>query len=56
MKAHTKIATIAGWALYVVSVVVFEGFFLALTGQASEVPQLTLVHNQATFSARDRCS
>ncbi len=43
MKAHTKIATIAGWALYVVSVVVFEGFFLALTGQASEVPQLTLV-------------
>jgi hypothetical protein len=37
MKAHTKIATIAGWALYVVSVVVFEGFFLALTGQASEV-------------------
>jgi len=43
MEAHTKVATIAGWALYLLSVVVIEGFFLALTGQVSEVPQLTLV-------------
>ena len=40
MEAHTKVATVAGWALYLVSVVVLEGLFLALTGQVS---QLTLV-------------
>ncbi len=43
MEAHAKIAAIAGWALYLGSVVVLEGFFLALTDQVSEVPQLTLV-------------
>jgi len=40
MEAHTKVATVAGWALYLVSVVVLESLFLALTGQVS---QLTLV-------------
>jgi hypothetical protein len=39
MEAHTKVATVAGWAFYLVSVVL-EGLFLALTGQVS---QLTLV-------------
>ena len=43
MEAHAKIAAIAGWALYLGSVVILEGFFLALTDQVSEVPQLTLV-------------
>jgi hypothetical protein len=43
MEAHTKVATVAGWALYLVSVVVLEGLFLTLTGQASQVSQLTLV-------------
>jgi hypothetical protein len=40
MEAHTKVAMVAGWALYLISVVVLEGLFLALTGQVS---QLTLV-------------
>jgi hypothetical protein len=43
MEAHTKVATVAGWALYLVSVVALEGLFLPLTGQVSEVSQLTLV-------------
>jgi hypothetical protein len=40
MEAQTNVATVAGWALYLVSVVVLESLFLALTGQVS---QLTLV-------------
>jgi hypothetical protein len=46
MEVHmmmAKVATGTGWVLYLVSVVVLEGLFLALTGQASEVSQLTLV-------------
>ncbi len=43
MESHTKIATTAGWSLYVLSVVVLEGLFLALTDQTAGVPQLTLV-------------
>ena len=40
MEAQTNVATVAGWALYLVSVMVLESLFLALTGQVS---QLTLV-------------
>ena len=40
MEAYTNVATVAGWALYLVSVVVLESLCLALTGQVS---QLTLV-------------
>ena len=40
MEVHTKVAMVAGWAFYLVSVVVLEGLFLALSGQ---VAQLTLV-------------
>ena len=48
MEAHTKVATVAGWVLYIVGVVVLEGLFLvlfrALTGQQlNELPQLFLV-------------
>ncbi len=46
MEVHTKtakVATGAGWVLYLLSVVVLEGLFLALSAQASEVSQLTLV-------------
>jgi hypothetical protein len=42
MEARTKkMATAAGWALYVLGVVVLEGLFLALSG--GEIAQLTLV-------------
>ena len=44
MEAHTKGATLASWVVYLVSVVVLEALFLAVTGQQlNEVPQLTLV-------------
>ena len=46
--AHMTVAKVAGWAVYLVSVVVLEGLFLilvrALTGQQlNETPQLFLV-------------
>ena len=44
MEAHTKLATVASWVIYLVSVVILETFFLAVTGQQLyEVSQLTLV-------------
>ena len=44
MEAHTtKIAEVAGWVLYLISVVMLEGLFLILSGQVSEVSQLVLV-------------
>ena len=50
MEAHTRVATAAGWALYLVDVVVLEGLFLNLTGQAS-VSQLTLVASTLLIAA-----
>jgi hypothetical protein len=50
MEAHTRVATAAGWALYLVGVVVLEGLFLNLTGQAS-VSQLTLVASTLLIAA-----
>ena len=41
MEARTKMATAAGWTLYVLCVVVLEGVLLAWTG--GEIAQLTLV-------------
>jgi hypothetical protein len=46
-----KIATLAGWVLYLVSVVVLEGLFLALSGQASQVSQLVLVTSTLVIAA-----
>jgi len=44
MEAHTKGATVPSWVVYLVSVVVLEALFLAVTGQQlSEIPQMTLV-------------
>ena len=51
MKAYNKVAAAAGWALYVVSVVVLEGLFLALSGQVSEVSQLALVTSTLVIAA-----
>jgi len=50
MEAHTRVASAAGWALYLVGVVVLEGLFLNLTGQAS-VSQLTLVASTLLIAA-----
>ena len=51
MGSHMKIATLAGWVLYLVSVVVLEGLFLALSGQASQVSQLVLVTSTLVIAA-----
>ena len=52
MEAHTtKIAQVAGWVLYLVSVVVLEGLFLILSGQVSEVSQLVLVTSTLVIAA-----
>jgi hypothetical protein len=49
MEARTKIATAAGWALYVLGVVVLEGLLLASTG--GEIAQLSLVASTLLFAA-----
>lgn len=49
MEARTKMATAAGWALYLLGVVVLEGLLLALTG--GEIAQLTLVASTLLFAA-----
>ena len=49
MEAHTKIATAAGWVLYLLGVVVLEGLLLALTG--GDMAQLTLVASTLLFAA-----
>ena len=51
MEAHTKIATLAGWVLYLLSVVALESLFLALSGQISEVSQLVLVISTLVIAA-----
>ena len=51
MEAHTKIATLAGWVLYLLSVVALESLFLALSGQVSEVSQLVLVISTLVIAA-----
>ena len=51
MEAHTKIATLAGWVVYLLSVVALVGLFLALSGQASEVSQLVLVTSTLVIAA-----
>lgn len=51
MEAHTKIAALAGWVVYLVSVVVLEGLYLALSGQISEVSQLALVTSTLVIAA-----
>jgi hypothetical protein len=59
MEACTKMATAAGWALYLLGVVILEGLLLAWTG--GEIAQLTLVASTLLFAAllrplRDRLS
>ena len=50
MEARTKkMATAAGWALYLLGVVVLEGLVLAWTG--GEIAQLTLVASTLLFAA-----
>jgi hypothetical protein len=49
MEARTKMATAAGWALYLLGVVLLEGLLLALTG--GEIAQLTLVASTLLFAA-----
>jgi hypothetical protein len=49
MEARTKMATVAGWALYLLGVVVLEGILLASTG--GEIAQLTLVTSTLLFAA-----
>ncbi len=49
MKTRTKMATAAGWALYLLGVVVLEGLLLALSG--GEIAQLTLVASTLLFAA-----
>ena len=51
MEAHTKIAELAGWVVYLLSVVALEGLFLALSGQVSEVSQLVLVVSTLVIAA-----
>ena len=51
MEAHTKIATLSGWVVYLLSVVVLEGLFLALSGQVSEISQLALVTSTLVIAA-----
>lgn len=54
MEAHTKIvkaAPVAAWAVYLVGVAMFEVLFLALTGQASQAPQLVLVTSTLVIAA-----
>ena len=51
MEAHIKIATLAGWVVYLVSVVVLEGLYLALSGQVFEVSQLVLVTSTLVIAA-----
>ena len=52
MEAHTKIATLVGWVLYLPSVVALESLFLALSGQVvSEVSQLVLVISTLVIAA-----
>jgi len=49
MEARTKkMATTAGWALYLLGVVVLEGLLLASTG--GEIAQLTLVASTLLFA------
>ena len=49
MEARTKMATVAGWVLYLLGVVVLEGILLASTG--GEIAQLTLVTSTLLFAA-----
>ena len=49
MEARTKMATVAGWALYLLGVVVLEGILLASTG--GEIAQLSLVASTLLFAA-----
>ena len=49
MEAHTKIATAAGWVLYVLGVVILEGLLLASTG--GDIAQLALVASTLLFAA-----
>ena len=51
MEAHTKIATLVGWVVYLLSVVALESLFLALSGQVSEVSQLVLVVSTLVIAA-----
>ncbi len=51
MEAHTKIAVVTGWVLYLPGVVALEGLFLTLSGQVSEVSQLALVTSTLVFAA-----
>jgi hypothetical protein len=48
MEARTKMATVAGWALYVLGVVLLEGLLLALRG--GEIAQLSLVASTLLFA------
>ena len=50
MEAHTKIAAVAGWVLYLFGVVALEGLFLALSGRVSEASQLALVTSTLVFA------
>ena len=50
MEARTKkMATVVGWALYVLGVVVLEGLLVASTG--GDIAQLTLVASTLLFAA-----
>jgi hypothetical protein len=52
MEVHTKGATLTGWAVYLLAVVLLEALFLAATGQhMDEVPQLTLVASTLVIAA-----
>jgi hypothetical protein len=49
METRTKTATAAGWALYVLGVVVLDVILLALVG--NDMAQLTLVASTLLFAA-----
>ena len=49
MEAHTKIATAAGWVLYMLGVVILDGLLLASTG--GDIAQLALVASTLLFAA-----